>query len=146
LIKAWSKKGNNTKAQYYLSQALSLSQPEGYVRVFLDHGEVMRRQLEFASRSPYPDTIRGFIYQLLADFGPAGTAAPLTSQPLISPLSERELEVLGLIAAGCTNKEIARECVIAIGTVKRHTVNIFTKLDVKNRTEAVAKGRELGFL
>ena len=66
--------------------------------------------------------------------------------PLFDPLSERELEVLGLIANGCSNKEIALELVIAIGTVKRHTVNIFNKLDVKNRTEAVAKARSLGML
>jgi LuxR family maltose regulon positive regulatory protein len=61
-------------------------------------------------------------------------------------LSKRETELLGLIATGRSNKEIAGELFISIGTVKRHTVNIFNKLEVKNRTEAVAKGRELGLL
>ena len=65
---------------------------------------------------------------------------------LIKPLSERELEVLRLVAAGKSNHEIAANLIISLGTVKRHTVNIFTKLDVKNRTEAVAKARQLGLL
>ncbi|NTU55279.1 MAG: DNA-binding response regulator, partial [Anaerolineales bacterium] len=61
-------------------------------------------------------------------------------------LSEREKEVLRLIASGAPNKKIAHDLVIAIGTVKRHTVNIFNKLGVENRTEAVAKARELKLL
>ncbi len=72
---------------------------------------------------------------------PAAGEAP---QPGI--LSERELEVLHLMAAGCSNREIANELVIAIGTAKRHTANIFDKLDVRNRTEAVTKARQLGLL
>lgn len=79
-------------------------------------------------------------------FGETTSTNQFARQSLIAPLSERELEVMALIAAGYSNKEIADELVIAIGTVKRHTVNIFNKLDVKNRTEAVAKARELGLL
>ena len=67
-------------------------------------------------------------------------------EQLVEPLSEREIEVLRLIASGCSNKEIARELILAIGTVKRHTANIFNKLDVRNRTEAVARARELDLL
>jgi LuxR family maltose regulon positive regulatory protein len=79
-------------------------------------------------------------------FGTEPYQQPLAKQLLISPLSRREAELLGLIAAGRSNKEIAAELYISIGTVKRHTVNIFNKLDVKNRTEAVAKARKLGLL
>lgn len=62
---------------------------------------------------------------------------------MVEPLTERELEVINLIAAGLTNRDIAAQLVIAPGTVKRHAHNIYTKLNVSNRTEAVAKAREL---
>jgi LuxR family maltose regulon positive regulatory protein len=67
-------------------------------------------------------------------------------QALIEPLSQRELEVLHIMALGKTNKEIARQLVIAPGTVKAHTASIYRKLDVANRTEAVARARQLDLL
>jgi len=84
--------------------------------------------------------------RLLAAFAAEPTPAPAEKRPQPSPLSRRELELLALIAAGKSNKEIASQLYISIGTVKRHTVNIFTKLDVRNRTEAVARAREMGLL
>jgi len=77
---------------------------------------------------------------------PIPLAKTLHGDALLEPLSKRELEVLRLMSDGCLNKEIAKELVIAIGTVKRHTVNIYSKLAVKNRTEAVTKARHLGLL
>ena len=74
------------------------------------------------------------------------TTSPPAAQPLVEPLSERELEVLGLIAAGLTNREIAGRLFIAVGTVKRHINNIYGKLQVRHRTEAVAHARDLGLL
>ncbi len=71
---------------------------------------------------------------------------PQRSQPLVDPLSERELEVLHLIAAGASNEEIAEQLVIAIGTVKRHVSNILGKLTVSNRTQAVARAQAIGLL
>jgi NarL family two-component system response regulator LiaR len=74
-------------------------------------------------------------------------AAPQpAAQPLVEPLSERELEVLGLIADGLTNREIADRLFIAYGTVKRHINNIYGKLQVRHRTEAIARARDLGLL
>ena len=73
-------------------------------------------------------------------------ARPALEQPLIEPLSERELEVLGLIAVGLKNREIAQRLYITTGTVKRHTNHIYGKLGVHSRTAAVARGRELGLL
>jgi LuxR family transcriptional regulator, maltose regulon positive regulatory protein len=67
-------------------------------------------------------------------------------QPLIEPLSDRELEVLQLMATGASNQDIAEALVIAVNTVKRHARNIFDKLGVENRTQAVARARALGLL
>ena len=69
-----------------------------------------------------------------------------SGQALVEPLSRRELEVLHLIALGRTNKEIAQQLVVAQGTVKAHAAHIYRKLDVANRTEAVARARQLGLL
>jgi ATP/maltotriose-dependent transcriptional regulator MalT len=68
------------------------------------------------------------------------------ANPLVEPLSEREVEVLGLIAAGLTNREIADRLYITVGTVKRHINNIYGKLQVHHRTEAVARARDLGLV
>ena len=65
---------------------------------------------------------------------------------LITPLTDRELAVLRLIAAGLSNREIAQELFLAVGTIKKHTSNIYGKLEVRSRTQAVARGRELGLL
>lgn len=73
-------------------------------------------------------------------------APPPTPQPLVDPLSERELEVLGLVAAGLTNREIAHRLFITVGTVKRHINNIYGKLEARHRAEAVARARDLGLL
>jgi LuxR family maltose regulon positive regulatory protein len=93
-----------------------------------------------------------FFRRLLAAF-PVTEAEPLTSSvadhpssPLIEPLSERELEVLELIAEGLTNREIASRLFLSLNTVKAHTRNIYGKLDVHNRTEAAAQARALGLI
>jgi LuxR family maltose regulon positive regulatory protein len=78
------------------------------------------------------------------DFHPASRSFIL--HPLVEPVSERELEILRLIAAGQSNKEIARTLIIAIGTVKKHLNNIYTKLGVRSRTQALAKARALKLL
>jgi LuxR family maltose regulon positive regulatory protein len=72
--------------------------------------------------------------------------AATASQPLIEPLSERELEVLRRVAAGYSNKEIAQELVVAVSTIKKHINNIYGKLEVGSRTQAVPRARELGLL
>jgi LuxR family maltose regulon positive regulatory protein len=81
-----------------------------------------------------------------AKVSPAGDPSASSGQALIEPLSQRELEVLHLIALGRTNQEIAQQLIIAPGTVKAHTASIYRKLDVANRTEAVARARQLGIL
>jgi len=123
---------------------VSLARSGGYVRVFLDGGKPVESLLKTAV-TRWKDQELVYAHRLLAAF--SESAAPAAGRaPDAGILSERELEVLRLMAAGRSNREIAGELVIAIGTVKRHTANIFDRLDVRNRTEAVAQARRLGLL
>ncbi len=123
-----------------LDQAMALAEPARYVRVFLDEGEPMARLL-FQARAHHLGSL--YLTELLAALPKEpGTAAP-ASQPLVEPLSGRELEVLKLIAAGHSNEEIASTLIISVKTAKRHISNIYGKLGVKSRTQAVALAREL---
>jgi DNA-binding NarL/FixJ family response regulator len=84
--------------------------------------------------------------RVVAEFARLSERPPDASQALVDPLSTRELEILRLLAGGATNREIALQLFIAEGTVKNHVTNIFTKLDVTDRTRAAIKARELGLL
>ncbi len=133
-----------------LEQALSMAEPEGYVRTFVDEGAPMAALLRrAASRSVAPAYVSKLLDALDAEApmrrGSTGPASPVVQQ-LEEPLSEREGEVLRLIAAGLSNRDIAQDLVLATGTVKKHTNNIFTKLGVRSRTQAVAQAMELGLL
>jgi LuxR family maltose regulon positive regulatory protein len=133
-----------------LGQALALAEPEGFVRIFLDEGEPMRSLIaEFrALKLDQPEksnSISLYADQLLAGFPGANANLPLTrNQPKL--LSEREQAVLRLIASGASNAEIAQTLVITLSTVKRHTGNIYTKLGVYSRTQAIARARHLELL
>ena len=133
-----------------LQQALALAQPGGYIRIFLDEGAPMA--LLLAQLAPENEAARQLL-AVLADeeMGEEKTAvipAPMsTIQPaLVEPLSEREIDVLQLIAEGFSNQEIALELSVSLSTVKWHSSNIYSKLAVKNRSQAVAKARTLGLL
>jgi LuxR family maltose regulon positive regulatory protein len=129
-----------------LEHAVSLAHSEGYLRVFLDEGKPMESLLKMATAEWRNRDLLAYARKLLAAFAAASVPPAEAQVPHLGILSDRELEVLRLMAAGCSNKEIANELVIAIGTAKRHTANIFDKLDVRNRTEAVTKARQLGLL
>ncbi len=134
--------GQQAKARQALERALVLAEPEGYVRVFVDEGPQVARLLYEA----LADNVRpNYVGQLLKAFPVAEPPAPM-SAVMIEPLSDRELEVLRLIAVGLSNEEIAQRLVLSLPTIKWHTSNIYGKLSVKNRTEAVAKARVLGLL
>jgi len=132
-----------------LERALILAKPGGFIRIFVDEGPPMTRLLyEAATRGIAPEYTR----RLLAAFpvaepeqaDPLRTLAPKSE--LIEPLSEREFEVLQLVAEGLTNPEIASRLFLALNTVKAHTRNIYGKLNVHSRTQAIARSQELGLL
>ncbi|MEO1166729.1 MAG: LuxR C-terminal-related transcriptional regulator, partial [Chloroflexota bacterium] len=122
-----------------LEYALRLAEPEGYVRLFMDEGESIRVLLsEIASRGIQGD----YVNKLLATFD----TQSVSPQPLIDALSDRELEVLTLIADGLSNREISERLFIALDTVKGHNRLIYQKLQVRRRTEAIVRARDLGLI
>ena len=134
-----------------LERALALAEPEGYVRVFVDEGRPMAQLLsEAAAHGIMLDytgkLLAAFEAEDRIDSDDSPRLTPPASQPLVEPLSDRELEVLQLIAQGLSNREISERLFLAIITVKGHNRNIFRKLQVRRRTEAIARARELGLL
>jgi LuxR family maltose regulon positive regulatory protein len=130
-----------------LARALTLAEPEGYVRIFVDEGAPMAALLRAAAqRGIAPSYVAG----LLAAFPQAGKQPARQGEPdalsLVEALSARELEILRLIAAGHSNQAIADTLVIAVSTVKRHINNIYGKLAVQSRTQALVRARELHLL
>ena len=141
-----------------LAQAVRLAEPEGYIRSFVDEGPQIMMLL---SRLREQERKRGptrYLDTLLAAFPseerpqePCPERANrgvrhIPPQPLLDPLSERELDVLRLLARGASNQKVAEELVVAVNTVKHHVSTILSKLGVGNRTHAVAQARSLGLL
>jgi LuxR family maltose regulon positive regulatory protein len=128
-----------------IESCLAMAEPEGYMRIFLDVGEPARELLAAYLRSAVPGH-KLYAQKILDAFSLTSRASSPGPRPagLIEPLTERELEVLQLIALGSSNQEIARKLIVSPGTVKAHTSSIYRKLDVANRTEAVARARQLG--
>jgi LuxR family maltose regulon positive regulatory protein len=146
---AYQAKDDKDQAMVALETALTLAEPEGFIRAFVDEGPPMAQLLfEAAARDIMPE----YAQRLLAAFPasePAQADAVSSHTPeaeLIEPLSEREVEVLHLIAEGLTNQEVASRLFLSLNTIKVHARNINGKLGVNNRTQAVARARALGFL
>jgi LuxR family transcriptional regulator, maltose regulon positive regulatory protein len=151
--------GDQAAALAALAEALTLGAPEGYLRVFLDEGPPMAgllRQLLAGRRQQRPAAAgapREYLARLVDAFEqaglpvrpPAGRGGVVVAG-LVEPLTARELEVLQLLAAGAPNRAIAEELVVTQETVKKHLSHLFDKLGVANRTQAVARARELGLL
>jgi LuxR family maltose regulon positive regulatory protein len=159
--------GNLQAALIPLAQALSRGEAARYIRLFVDEGLPMAQLLHIAkTRQAVPNL--AYVEQLLAAFPEPPRGAALSageasrelpgphleqisgksslSNLLIEPLSDRELEILHLVAAGLSNQDIAAQLVIAEGTVKKHLHNIFGKLDVRSRTQAIVRATELKLL
>jgi LuxR family maltose regulon positive regulatory protein len=158
--------GENDKAMQLLADALALAEPGGFIRIFVDEGEPMRLLiLDFRLQSPERSGVGlwiekqsraqdhkliGYVDRVMAAFArpaamPQSKISNLKST-MVESLSQRELEVLQLIAQGLSNREISERLFLALSTVKGHSRIIFDKLQVQRRTEAVARARELGLL
>ncbi|MFN2274126.1 MAG: LuxR C-terminal-related transcriptional regulator, partial [Anaerolineales bacterium] len=125
-----------------LEPALLQAENQGFLRIFLSEGDRMLALLKHAAqRGIAPAQIN----RILAAASPSETEASAAST-LVEPLTERELEVLRLLAAGLSNREIAEQLVVSLGTAKAHIHHIFGKLDVSSRIQAASRGRELGLL
>ena len=143
--------GEKEQALRLLGEALALAEPGGFIRLFIDEGPSMAHLLSAAAAL---GILPHYVRRLLAAFevegqqdeGEAYLFAVPSSQPLVEPLSQRELEVLQLVAEGLSNREISERLYLALNTVKGHNRNIFSKLNVKRRTEAIVRARELGLL
>jgi len=141
--------GDSPAAMISLSKALTLAKPQGYVRLFVDEGVPLAELLQMAiSQNSEPD----YAEELLAAFPDDIRAAMgvgivgAVSDMLVEPLSERELEVLQLMAEGYKYQEIGEQLVISVNTVRHHTRNIYSKLNVNNRAQAIARANDLNLL
>jgi LuxR family maltose regulon positive regulatory protein len=147
-------RGEREAAVRCVEEAVALAEPGGCIRLFVDEGEPMQALLEHAAGG----RLAGSIQKLLAAFAQEQARREASSQtvkdeqetlpaqPLLEPLSRREMEVLRLIAQGLSNQEIGERLFVALDTVKGHNQKIFAKLQVQRRTEAVARARELGII
>ena len=140
---------NISSALDALNQALTLAKPEGYRRTFLDEGEPMAQLLYAAAAEGMHPTYTGSLLAAYSEEAPITDPSAQVldaSEKLIEPLSPREIEVLTLIAEGKSNQEIGQQLHISLSTVKGHSSQIYAKLNVNNRVQAVKKARSLGLL
>ena len=128
----------STTAVTTVARALELAEPEGYVRTFTDEGPAMATLLSAAARR---GVSTAYVARLLRSHGPGPLEPPRGSDVLVDPLSERELDVLRLLASELSGPEIARHLVVSLNTVRTHTKNIYAKLGVGTRRAAVRRGR-----
>lgn len=150
LALAHEAQGNVVVAISPIERALTLAEPEGYVRIFAECGTPMSRLLKEAANRGITPTYTTQLLTALATWGQPSNHVHSThlssSQPLIEPLSQRELEVLRLLNTELSGPEIARELVVALSTVRTHTKRIYSKLDVTNRRAAVKRAAELDLI
>jgi LuxR family maltose regulon positive regulatory protein len=142
--------GHLPQALSALQEALALAEPEGYVRLFVDEGAPMAELLQQVAASgrasPYIMTLLEALGVPTTQQQETGLLQTDASSARMEPLSEREVEVLRLLATGGSNAEIAQVLMISMNTIKTHLKHIYDKLGVTNRTQAVARARELHLL
>jgi LuxR family transcriptional regulator, maltose regulon positive regulatory protein len=127
----------------FLTDAIRLAEPQGYMRTFVDAGMGLIPLLRDAAQR---GVATEYVGRILTSMGTRSPVSNSTRSVLVEPLSEREIEVLRLVTAGLTNREIAGRLFISPGTAKTHIHNLCGKLGVRNRTEAATRARELGLV
>jgi LuxR family maltose regulon positive regulatory protein len=146
---ALEESGMDEKALTSLERALSLAEPGSYVRTFVDEGRPMAQLLErVATRRTGADYATKLLEALCSDKKPAlqPLLQPQESIQLVDPLSDRELQVLRLLATHLTRREISEELYISVNTVRSHVKSIYSKLDVHRRAEAIERAKKLGLI
>jgi LuxR family maltose regulon positive regulatory protein len=145
---AWQAQGDTTGALTALAKALTIGEPEGYVRILVEQGAPMMTLLQRAAANGIaPDYVRRLLVAFGAEgMGIAATPPLSSSHSLVEPLTPRELEVLQLLGEGRSNREVAEALVITLNGAKKHASNIYGKLGVHSRTQAVLRAQELGLL
>ncbi len=154
--------GNEQAGLADVARALELAEPEGFISTFVEEGQPIAEALTLLLKHNLPGAVQpGYVRAILSVFPetqqlqeaytlhtPAASDAVTAAESLavIEPLTVRELEVLRLIAAGDSNRTIAEKLVITVSAVKKHTANIYGKLSVNSRTQALARSRQLGML
>lgn len=133
--------GQVGEADEVLNRALSLAEPMKYIRLFVDEGQPMAALLNQVDSR---EVTAKYAHKLLTIFEP--DILHSIREPLVEPLTDRELEILQLIEQGLSNKKIGQSLFLTTGTVKWHVSNLYSKLNVNNRTQAVARGRQLRLL
>lgn len=138
----YEKEGETEKALSELKDALQMAAPEGFKRIFINEGKIMGELLTNILTEYRDDESLdfGFISSIIEEINAEQTDS---AQPLDEPLSDREIEVLRLLASGFSNQAIADKLYVAVGTVKKHTHQIYQKLNVPGRTKAIQVAREL---
>jgi LuxR family maltose regulon positive regulatory protein len=125
-----------------LQRALTLAEPEGYVRMFVDEGSSMAILLEAVAKR---GITLNYVHHLLAASGKVEIRTPV-KQPLSEPLSDRERDVLRLLGTDLDGPDVARALMVSLSTLRTHTRNIYTKLEVNSRRAAVRRAEELHLL
>jgi len=144
-VRAWQSLAAETptEAIRFLQDALRMAQSEKFIRTFGDKGEPMKFLLERVKAEG--GELKDYVLTLLSAFGEKKIEGS-REQPLVEAMSERELEILRLMAEGFSNREIAERLVITVGTAKSHVHHVLEKLGTESRTQAAAKARKLGLL
>jgi LuxR family maltose regulon positive regulatory protein len=139
-------KSQSRQAEETLAGALKIAEPEGYFRIFVDEGPALASLLYQLVADETSSAFAGEILKALRIQEVDSQEKDFSQSGLIEPLSNREIEVLQCLAEGLSNREIALELTISLSTVKTHTRNIYSKLGVASRTQAIAQAKVFGII